>query len=126
MRSSTIALWLASSLAASASFAQQQPSPRTPAQPEAQQPIAVSDAELDTFATIYVDLLQTVAKFKQEIQSAQSDQEAQGVRGRMQEESVAKLAKRGWTPEKFQSITEAVNRDPALGEKVAKLIEQKS
>jgi hypothetical protein len=126
MRSSTIALWLASSLATSALFAQQQPSPHAPAQPEAQQPIAVSDAELDTFATIYVDLLQTVAKFKQEMQSAHSDQEAQGVRGRMQEESVAKLAKRGWTPEKFQSMTEAVNRDPALGEKVAKLIEQKS
>ena len=70
MKPSTIPLWLASALVgAHVSFAQ--PTPEDPsAQGQSSQTLSVSDAELETFAAIYVDLLETVAKYKGELQSA--------------------------------------------------------
>jgi hypothetical protein len=120
MRTSAITIWLAATLAtAHVSIAQQSPeAPRTPA-------TTISEAELDTFATIYADLLATAAKFDAEIESAQTDQQALEIRERAQAESVAKVAQRGWTPEKFNSVGEAINSDPALTERAVKLIEAK-
>jgi hypothetical protein len=86
---------------------------------------AVSDADLETFAAIYVDLLDTAAKAETELASAQSEEHAQQIRTRVQSESVAKVAQRGWTPEKFNSVGDAINKDPALTEKAVKLIEEK-
>lgn len=86
---------------------------------------AVSDADLETFATIYVDLLDTATKAETELQSAKSEEEAQQIRTRVQSESVEKVAKRGWTPEKFNTVGDAINSDPVLTEKAVKLIEAK-
>jgi hypothetical protein len=98
--------------------------------PEAQAPLAgqsaVSDAELDTFASIYVDLLETIEKFEPQMETAQSEQQAQEVRVKMQEESLAKVARRGWTPEKFNDVTNAINSDPRLSERAAQLIDDKT
>jgi predicted nucleic acid-binding Zn-ribbon protein len=98
--------------------------------PETQQPIAapaaVSEADLDTFAAIYVDLLATIDKFEPQIERAQSEEQAQEARLKMQEESLAKVAQRGWTPEKFNDVTNAINADQRLSERAARLIEDKS
>jgi hypothetical protein len=124
MRTSTITLLFASALAvAPVSFAQQSADRSGQAQTPA--PLAVSDAELETFATIYVDLLDTVEKFEGEMQLAKSEQEAREIQTRMQEESVAKVARHGWSPEKFNGVTAAINNDAGLAEKAQKLIEQK-
>jgi hypothetical protein len=85
----------------------------------------ISDAELDTFVTIYVDLLKTVAKYEPQMQSAQSEQQAQDIRVKMQQESIEKVASRGWTPEKFNSVAQAINGDQQLSDRAAKLIEEK-
>ena len=107
--------------AAQVSLAQQPreapPSARTPAA------TTVSDADLETFASIYVDLLETASKFEAELEAAKSDEQALEIRGRAQTESIAKVEQRGWTPEKFNSVSEAINRDPALTGKAVKLIE---
>jgi hypothetical protein len=98
--------------------------------PSAQEPLAgpsaVSDTDLDTFTTIYVDLLETVEKFGPQMELAQSEQQAQEIRVQMQEESLAKVARRGWTPEKFNDVTNAINSDQRLSERAAKLIADKS
>ena len=61
MRTSIVAMWVASALAAApVSFAQQAPGAPSERAPSAAT-TAVSDAELDTFASIYVDLLDTAA-----------------------------------------------------------------
>ena len=86
---------------------------------------AVSDAELETFASIYVDLLDTASKFDAEIKGAQSEEHALEIRGRAQTESIAKVERHGWTPEKFNSVSEAINKDPNLTDKAVKLIEAK-
>jgi hypothetical protein len=125
MKIHTVAIWALATFAVAPAIGQQIPDePR--AAPQAAEPADVSDADLDTFTTIYVDLLATVAKFEGEMQSAKDEQQAQEIRTRMQSESVAKVAQRGWTPDKFNSVTEAINRNPALAEKAAKLIDEKS
>ena len=79
---------------------------RAPEAPQPQAPSAgasaVSDAELDTFATIYVDLLETVAKYEPQMQSAQSEQQAQDIRVKMQEEHMETV----W--EKFDGNVRAI------------------
>ena len=126
MRTSTVAMWVVSALAAApVSFAQE-----TPATPSERAPstetIAVSDAELETFATIYVDLLETAEKFEAEMESAQTEEQALAIRERIETESVAKVAQRGWTPQKFNSVGDAINRNQGLADKAAKLIEEKN
>jgi hypothetical protein len=126
MKPSTITLLLAAALAgAHVSSAQQAPRD-PPAQARSPEAVAVSDAELETFATIYVDLMATVAKYKGQMESAKTDEEARDIQGKMEDESVAKVEQRGWTPEKFNQITAAINMDPDLADKAVKLIEQKS
>jgi hypothetical protein len=125
MRTSTVTIWLAAALAAAQlSFAQR--SPDAPgAQPPAAEAISVSDAELETFAAIYVDLIDTAAKFQAEMEAAQTEQQALDIRDRAQTESIAKVTQRGWTPEKFSNVGDAINNDPALTERAVKLIEAK-
>jgi hypothetical protein len=126
MRTSTMTMWVISALAmAQASFAQRAPEESSGRAPSTET-AAVSDAELDTFATIYVDLLATAAKFEAEMSSAQTEEQAQAVKARVQTESVAKVAQHGWTPEKFNAVSEAINRTPGLADKAVKLIEEKS
>jgi hypothetical protein len=125
MRTSIVAICAAFALVASpVSLAQQAPEARSERAPSTAA-VAVSDAELETFATIYVDLLETAEKFEAEMKSAQTEEQALEIRGRIETESVAKVAQRGWTPAKFNSVSEAINGNPALTEKVVKLIEQR-
>jgi hypothetical protein len=127
MKPSTIAIWAFSGLALATGAAAQQRAPDAP--PGAAAPsetVAISEAELDTFATIYVDLLATAAKFQPEIDAAPTEQKAAEVRAKMQTESLAKVTQRGWTPEKFNITTEAINRDPKLADRAVKLIQEKS
>jgi len=125
MRTPIVTMLLAGALAAApVSFAQQLPD-APGAQPPPAEAISVSDAELETFAAIYVDLVDTAAKFNAEMEAAQTEQQAVDIRDRAQTESIAKVTKRGWTPEKFNLVGDAINNDPALTEKAVKLIEAK-
>jgi hypothetical protein len=99
-------------------------SPPTRQAPQAAQ--QVTDEELDTFATIYVELLETAAKFQEEMQNATTEEEAESIQNKMREESIEKVERHGWTPDKFNAVAEAINADPVLAERTANLIEQKS
>ena len=127
MKTSIVTTWLtlAAALAATqVSFAQR--SPDAPGErTEAAEAITVSDAEIETFAAIYVDLIETAAKFQAEIESAQTEQQALAIRDRAQAEGVAKVTQRGWTPEKFGLVGDTINNDPALAERAVRLIEAK-
>ena len=125
MKTSTMTILFAAALAAApVSFAQRVPdSPG--AQPPQAEAISVSDAELETFAAIYVDLVDTAAKYQAEMDAAQTEQQALAVREKAQAEGVKKVTDRGWTPEKFSSIGDAINNDPALTERAVELIEAK-
>jgi hypothetical protein len=112
--------------AAPTSFAQQPADPASP--PAAQGPVEtveVTDEDIEIFATIYVELQRTAERFEQEISEVESEEEAQAVQARMQQASIDALARHGWTPDRFNQVAEALNRDPALVEKALRLIEEK-
>jgi Domain of unknown function (DUF4168) len=89
------------------------------------QNMQLSDADLEKFADIYVDLTETVAKFEAELAKAKSGDDQLEVQERMQQESVAKVAQHGWTPERYVSVGDAINANPALAEKTLALIDDR-
>ena len=99
--------------------------PQTP--PAAAEPqVEVSDQEMDTFATIYVELQETASRYEQEIAAVETEEQAQEVQTRMQQDSIETLEKHGWTPDKFNRVAQALNQNPALVERTLRLIEEKS
>ena len=44
----------------------------------------------------------------------------------MQQESVAKLERHGWTPERYVRVGEAINSDPQLTEKTLAMIAKRN
>jgi hypothetical protein len=123
-RSSIAMIAIASFGLASGSFAQQ-PTPR-PAPPAGQsQEVQLSDADLVKFADIYVDLRDTEAKFEEELAGAQSEDQARLVQTRMQQESVAKLERHGWTAERYVLAGQAIQSDPLLTERTLALIAER-
>jgi hypothetical protein len=84
--------------------------------------VEVSDAELETFADIYVDLQETASKYEARLLNVETEEEARGIQSEMQQESVGKVAERGWTPEQYVAVAEAINADPQLAEKTRSLI----
>ncbi len=85
----------------------------------------MSDADLEKFADIYVDLTETVTKFEAELAKAKSGDDQLEVQERMQQESVAKVAQHGWTPERYVSVGDAINANPELAKKTLALIENR-
>jgi hypothetical protein len=89
------------------------------------QNVQLSDADLEKFADIYVDLSETAAKFEAELAAAKSEDDALKVQSRMQQESVAKVEQHGWTAERYVSVGDAINANPELAEKTLALIEDR-
>jgi hypothetical protein len=125
MERSIIALLAAASFMLASGSMAQQPAPRG-APPAAQtQEVELSDADLEKFADIYVDLLDTEAKFEEQLAGAQTEDQAREVQTRMQQESMAKLARHGWTAERYVLVGEAIKSDAELTEKTIALIEKR-
>jgi hypothetical protein len=104
----------------------QEPAP--PPAPGIGQPPAVnvSDDELETFADIYIELEDTLGRYEEELAGAGSEEEAQQVQVKMQQESFDKIAEHGWTPDQYNRVVQAVNADPNLLQKAVALIEERS
>jgi hypothetical protein len=84
----------------------------------------VTEQELETFAAIYSDLEETTVKFEMELALIETEQEARDLQLRMQREAYEKIEERGWTPEKYDTVIEAVNSDPELLQRALELIDQ--
>lgn len=111
--------------AGSAAFAQQEraaPDPRQ-APPSA---ASVSDADLEKFADIYVDLQKTAEKYQGEITEAESEEESLEAQTKLRDESLERLSEHGWTLDKYNTVVQAINADSSLAERAAQLIEERS
>jgi hypothetical protein len=124
-RSNIAVIATAAVLLASGSFAQQPP-PRDLPQAGQHQGVQVSDADLEKFADIYVDLLDTEAKFGEQLAGAQTEDQAREVQTRMQEESLAKVARHGWSAERYVLVGEAIKSDAQLTERTIAIIEERN
>jgi hypothetical protein len=123
MERSSFAVFVAASFMLASGSMAQQPAPRGAPEPGQTQQIQVSDADLEKFADIYVDLLDTEAKFEQEIAGAQTEEQALEAQERMQQEGLGKLARHGWTAERYVLVAETIRADANLTEKTIALIE---
>ena len=121
-RSSIALIATASFMLVSAALGQQSAPRGVPGQTQEMQ---LSDADLEKFADIYVDLLDTQDKFERELESVQTEDQARDLQTRMQLESVAKLERHGWTAERYVLVGEAIKANPQLTEKTVALIEKK-
>ena len=124
MERSSIALLAAAAFALASGVMAQQPTPRDPQTGQTQE-IQLSDADLEKFADIYVDLLDTEAKYEEELAGLETEEQARDLQTRMQQESVAKLARHGWTAERYVLTGEAIKADAKLTDKTIALIEQR-
>jgi hypothetical protein len=125
MERSNKVLIAAAALAFAASATAQQPAPRGAPPAGQAQEIQVSDADLEKFADIYVDLLETQGKFEEELGSAETDEQARDVQARIQLESIEKLTRHGWTAERYVRVGEVIRSDPTLTEKTLALIDER-
>jgi hypothetical protein len=117
---------LAAGLMFGASALAQERAERAEPPSAAAQEVQLSDADLEKFADIYVDLLETVDKFEGELVKAQTEDETRLVQSRMQEESIAKVNRHGWTPEHYVAVGDAINSNRQLAEKTLALIEDRN
>jgi uncharacterized protein DUF4168 len=125
MERSTIAVLAATSLMLASGSMAQQPAPRGAPQADQGQKVELSDADLEKFADIYVDLQDTAGKFEQEFAGAQTEDQARDVQARMQQESLTKLARHGWTAERYVLVGETIESDATLTEKALALIDDR-
>jgi uncharacterized protein DUF4168 len=107
------ALFVGSSAAAQRSTEQPAPSTR---------PVQISDEDLQTFAKIYTDLQDSKSKHEAMLASAQTQEEADNIRARFDEETTATLSSHGWTVDKFNAFVTTINSDPELAERASALI----
>jgi hypothetical protein len=120
-----LSIVLAAAVALASNAWAQEGAERTAPPPGAAQQVEVSDADLETFADIYVDLLATADKFEQQLAGAQTEEEAEEVQAQMASESTEKVARRGWTPEHFVAVGEAINANQELAAKTLALIQDR-
>jgi hypothetical protein len=125
MERSNKVLIAAAALALAAGAMAQQPAPRGAPPAGQAQEAQLSDADLEKFADIYVDLAETQGKFEEELGSAETEEQARDVQARMQLESIEKLTRHGWTAERYVLVGEAIRSDPRLTEKTLALIDDR-
>jgi hypothetical protein len=93
------------------------------APPLAQTPdLQLTDADLEKFVDIYVDLQETADAFEAQLSRAKDEAEAQELQSRMEKESLDKVTKRGWTPQHYVTVARTINADPVLADKTLTLI----
>ena len=94
------------------------------AEPPLAQPLdlQLTDADLEKFADIYVDIQDTADAYEAQLTRVKDEAEAQELKSRMEKESIDKVTKRGWTPQFYVTVARTINADPELADKTLTLI----
>lgn len=103
-------------------FAQQQPAQSPPAAQQSQ--VEVGDQEVRKFAEIYVEIEKTRSELAREMANAETQEQAQDVEVRMQDEMIATIQDSGWSVDQYNQVANAINNDPQLREEALNHIKQ--
>jgi len=92
--------------------------------PEAMEEAAtdVTDEELQKFAEIYVEVETTRNELAEEMTTAESNEEAQEVQSRFEEELIATIEEHGWSVDEYNRVATAISNDPEKRQKAVELI----
>lgn len=114
-------LALVAGLQAPGLAAQEQAPPQQPA-PQQQAPapdVEISDAEMEQFASVYLQVEEIQLELNEELQAAQMPEEAQQIQQEANQKMEAAIVEEGMDVERFSLIVQAINRDPELQEEFA-------
>lgn len=111
-------------VAGSASLAQtQQPAePAPPAPPATGEAIDVSDADMEKFAEIYVDVETTRVQVTEEMNASEEDVAPEEAQVLLEEKLVATIEDHGWTVDRYNRVASAISNDPAKRDKTIEMI----
>lgn len=125
-------------LAAGSSLAQENPPPQQPPQPpppqereapppppsqtQPQQQVDVSDAEMQKFAEIYVDVQETRDELSSQLRETESQESAQEIQARMRDAITDTIEQHDWSVEKYNRVATAINNDPDMREEALERI----
>ena len=110
------ALFLAPAALAQGNMGQQQPAPP----PD----VEVSDAELETVASVFLEIQQLQQSYAQRAQQAQNQQETMQLRQQFQQEVTQKInAEEDITPQRFGTIMRAAQADSTLAQRISTAVQ---
>jgi hypothetical protein len=105
-------------------LAQQQPQPPQPPPGMQQAQTEVGDEEVRKFAEIYVEIEKTRAELSREIADVETQEEAEDIEVRMQDEIISTIEDSGWSLDQYNQVAYAINNDPQLRQKALDHIQQ--
>lgn len=88
-----------------------QPAPATPGS-------GYSEAEVETFAAAFLEVMAVQQSFQERAATAQSPEEAQSLQTEFEAEVEQAVESEGMTMDRFQDMAEALQSDPALQQRV--------
>lgn len=103
---------------------QQQPTP--PPAPQQQQQVQVSESDIQKFAEIYIEVEEARNELSEEMNEAATQEEAQDIQARMQEQIVATIADHGWSVSRYNQVATAISNDAELRSEALDLINELS
>jgi hypothetical protein len=86
----------------------------------------VTESQLDTFTTIYVDLQTMNTEFQEELSEVETQEEAREIQARLQEDSIALIEEHGWSVDRYNQVADAIDTQPDVLERAFELIDEKS
>ncbi len=105
---------------------QQQPAPPPAPSQQQQQQTQVSDSDVQKFAEIYLEVEEARNALSVELNDAASQEEAQEIQARMQEEIVATIADHGWSVSRYNEVATVISNDEELRSQALDLIDELS
>lgn len=136
MKISLLATMCAAGLVSGSALAQgqqqqQQPPPPPPPQQQEQAPqmpqqqqqtVDVSDADLQKFAEIYVDVQKTRDELSGELSGTESQEQAQEIQARMRNAIVQTIEDHDWSLDQYNQVATAISSDPDMREEALEII----
>jgi len=111
----------ASSVSLTPAIAQmQQPAP--PPGPAEQPAVEVSEADMQKFAEIYVDVETTRVQVAEEMNATEKEVPPEEAQVRLQQELVATIEEHGWSVDRYNEVATAISNDPEKRDKTVELI----
>lgn len=119
---SLCALGLAAGSIGPATAQVEQPAP--PPDPAQQPAVDVSDADMQKFAEIYVDVETTRVQVAEEMNAADEEVAAEEAQVRLHQELASTIEEHGWTVDRYNQVATAISNDPEKRDKTVELINQ--
>jgi hypothetical protein len=98
----------------------QQPAP--PPGPAEQPAVEVSEADMQKFAEIYVDVETTRVQVAEEMNATEKEVPPEEAQVRLQQELVATIEEHGWSVDRYNEVATAISNDPEKRDKTVELL----